>query len=200
MRTWMTGPPVPATPPPAGLLLSSHLLCWLGHKVIPQGTEDKAQGIPELVAEMAVVQDLRDRQVQVAPLGEKNKKSTHPQPLGLSTLAHTGPPRSTRSTQPGPHGPHESTRVHTGPHRSTRSTQVHMSPHRSTQAHMAHTGPLSHIAHQAYPEFHGSIVQTSGHPSHTQGSRKESPFSAAKGRQVWPVPSRQRRLAVKRPG
>jgi hypothetical protein len=27
--------------------------------------EDKAQGIPDLVAEMAAAQDLRDRQVQV---------------------------------------------------------------------------------------------------------------------------------------
>lgn len=53
VRTWL---PVPAAPP--GLLVSSHLLCGLGHEIIPQGTEDKAQGIPELVAEMAVVQDL----------------------------------------------------------------------------------------------------------------------------------------------
>lgn len=114
---------------------SSYLLCWLGHKVIPQGTEDKAQGIPELVAEMAVVQDLRDRQVQVAPLGGKNKESAQPQAVGLST---------------------------------------------ETPSAILHT--------KAYPGFHGSIVQISGHPSHTRGSRKESPFSAAKGRQVWPVP------------
>lgn len=144
MRTWMAGPPVPATPP--GLLLSSHLLCWLGHEVIPQGTEDKAQGIPELVAEMAVVQDLRDRQVQVAPLGGENKESI------LSQWSCPQIPSATPHTE-------------------------------------------------AYPGFHGSTVQISGHPSHTQGSRKESPFSAAKGREVWPVPWRLRRkLAVKSRG
>lgn len=78
----------PVLPPlQAGLLASSHLLCRLGHKVIPQGAEDKAQGIPELVAEMAVVQDLRDRQVQVATLRGKNMESAHPQPVGLSTDA-----------------------------------------------------------------------------------------------------------------
>lgn len=68
MRTWMAGPR------PRSLQAAiSHLLCWLGYKVLPQGTENKAQGVPELVAEMAVVQDLRDRQVQVAPWRERNR-------------------------------------------------------------------------------------------------------------------------------
>lgn len=83
---------------------------------------------------MAVVQDLGDRQMQVAPC-RKNKESPHPQPAVWPTQAPSAIPPT-----------------------------------------------------EAHPGFHGSTVQISGHLSRTRGSRKESPFSAAKGRQVCQCP------------
>lgn len=109
MRTRTAGPRPRS--PQAGPRL--HLLCWLGYEVLPQGTEDKAQGVPELVAEMAVVQDLRDRQVQVAPWRERNRSLPVLSKQGwLSTQGPSAMPAA---------------KAHPGFHESTTQTSRHLS-------------------------------------------------------------------------
>ena len=53
-------------PAPKYLLFLSYLLRRLGYEFLPKSIQDKAQGIPDLIAEVSEAQDLRDGQVQVA--------------------------------------------------------------------------------------------------------------------------------------
>lgn len=61
-------------PAPKHLLFISYLLHRLGYEFLPKSIQDKAQGIPDLIAEVSEAQDLRDGQVQVASLGGSGGK------------------------------------------------------------------------------------------------------------------------------
>ena len=72
-----TKPQMSDYPAPKHPFFLSYLLCRLGYEFLPKSIQDKAQGIPDLIAEMSEAQDLRDRQVQVAPWEGETGGSVH---------------------------------------------------------------------------------------------------------------------------
>lgn len=95
-------------PAPKHLLFLSYLLRRLGYEFLPKSIQDKAQGIPDLIAEVSEAQDLRDRQVQVASWEGVEVGSMYWWQLqGSPWLRPTTQrplPASLTQAYPGPHG------------------------------------------------------------------------------------------------